>query len=282
MTIQPSGVSSFSGSRYSGSPVRNDDHRAVLEQAAGVAFAHELHQVGAEGDVEDRFRIGGGNRLHHRAGVDLALRRPLLVDPLDVGTLLRHQLLEHRDRGLAVFIVRRDRRPALGRQFCGLFHQHRRLHVVGRTQAEGVAVALRPGDGVGQRFGGEEEHLLLVGEIADGEADVGQERAGQHRDVLARHQFVGGGLRIGRLAAVILGDDDELLAVDAAGGVDFLDRELPALAIGLGEGRQQRIAVDLADLDLALRHGGLRHAARPRSPSPRPANISRRIPNLHC
>ncbi len=93
----------------------------------------------------------------------------------------------------------------------------------------------------------------------------GQERARQHRHVLARHQFVGRGLRVRRLAAVILGDDDELLAVDAAGGVDLLDRELPALAIGLGERRQQRIAVDLADLDLALaparRHGAAAMAA---------------------
>src|SRR5207244_5174039 len=63
-----------------------------------------------------------------------------------------------------------------------------------------------------------------------------------------------------RLAAVILGDDDELLAVDAARRVDFLDRKLPALAIGFGEGGQQRIAVDLADLDLTLRHRAAGHA----------------------
>ncbi len=99
----------------------------------------------------------------------------------------------------------------------------------------------------------------------------GQERAGQHRDVLARHQLVGRGLRIRRLAAVVLGDDDELLAVDAAGRVDLLHRELPALAIGLGEGRQQRVAVDLADLDLALRHGrNARHAAQPAIANPAP------------
>ena len=78
------------------------DHRAPLEQAAGVAFAHKLHQIGAEGDIEDRFRIGRGNRLHYRTRVDFALRWPLLVDPLDIGTLFRHQFLEHRNRGLAI------------------------------------------------------------------------------------------------------------------------------------------------------------------------------------
>ncbi|MGY4436415.1 hypothetical protein ACVWWO_008892 [Bradyrhizobium sp. F1.13.1] len=77
---------------------------------------------------------------------------------------------------------------------------------------------------------------------------------------LARHQLVGRGLRIRRLAAVVLGHDDELLAVDAAGCVDLFDRKLPALAIGLGECRQQRVAVDLADLDV-FRQGRMSHAA---------------------
>jgi hypothetical protein len=40
-----------------------------------------------------------------------------------------------------------------------------------------------------------------------------------------------------------------LAAVCATGGVDFFDRELPTLAIRFGESGQQRIAVDLADLD---------------------------------
>src|SRR5262249_35355882 len=102
---------------------------------------------------------------------------------------------------------------------------------------------------------GEKKYLLLVGKVADGKADIGEERAGEHRDVLARHQLVGGGLRIGRLAAVVLGDHDQLLAIDAAGGVDLLHGKLPALAVRLGEGRQGRVAVDLADLDFALRHG---------------------------
>ena len=53
-------------------------------------------------------------------------------------------------------------------------------------------------------------------------------------------QFVGRGHRIGRLAAIVLRDHLELLAADAAGGVDLLERKLPALAIGLGEGRQRR------------------------------------------
>ena len=53
----------------------------------GIALAHELYEIGAEGDVEDGFRIGRGDGLHDGTRVDLALRRPLLVDPLDIGAL---------------------------------------------------------------------------------------------------------------------------------------------------------------------------------------------------
>ena len=60
---------------------------------------------------------------------------------------------------LAVFVVRIDDRPALLLQLRRLGHQHRRLHVGRGAQAEGVAVAVLPDDLVGQRLGGEEEHL---------------------------------------------------------------------------------------------------------------------------
>jgi hypothetical protein len=51
-------------------------------------------------------------------------------------------------------------------------------------------------------------------------------------------------------------DDLEFLAVDAAGCVDFVERELPALAIGFGEGGDRRVGVDLADLDRVVGGGG--------------------------
>jgi len=76
----PSGVSSFKGSRYSGSPVRKLTTERSLNRPRVLPSAHEFDQIGAEGDVENRFRICGGDRLHHRTRVDLALRRPLLFD----------------------------------------------------------------------------------------------------------------------------------------------------------------------------------------------------------
>src|SRR5690606_40823196 len=63
-----------------------------------------------------------------------------------VGLLRLHQLLEGVDRRLAVLVVRVDDRPALLVELHRLGDQHRRLHVRGRTQAIGVAVAVGPGD----------------------------------------------------------------------------------------------------------------------------------------
>jgi hypothetical protein len=50
-------------------------------------------------------------------------------------------------------------------------------------------------------------------------------------------------------------DHLELLAVDAARRVDLFERELPTLAIGLGEGGDRRVGVDLADLDRVVGGG---------------------------
>ena len=214
------------------------DHRAVLKRAARVALAHELHEVAAELDIEDRVGLGGVDRFENRASVDLALRRPLLRHPLDVGALGGEQLLENCDGRLPIFIVRRDRRPSLGRKLGGFLRQHGRLHVIRGAKAEGVAVALGPGDRVGQRLAGDEQHLLLRRKIRDRESDIGEKGSGQQGNAVVRDKLVRRGHRVRRLAAVVLGNDDERLAIDAALGVDLLDGELPSLAIGLGKLRQ--------------------------------------------
>jgi hypothetical protein len=65
------------------------------------------------------------------------------------------------------------------------------------------------------------------------EADIGQEGAAQRVDLLVGHQFVGQPHRILGLAAVVAADHLELAAEHAAGGIDLLDGQLPAVAIGL-------------------------------------------------
>ena len=80
---------------------------------------------------------------------------------------------------------------------------------------------------------------------------------------LARDQLLGDAHRVARVAVVVARDHLELLAEHAAGGVDLLDRELPALLVRLEEGGLRLVAVDLADLDGALRAGaGRRRRAR--------------------
>ena len=58
--------------------------------------------------------------------------------------------------------------------------------------------------------------MLLLGEIGERETNVGKETAGNEGDAIARHEFVRGGDRIARLAAVVARDDLERLAIDAA------------------------------------------------------------------
>jgi hypothetical protein len=82
---------------------------------------------------------------------------------------------------------------------------------------------LGEGDRVGQRLGGEEEDLLLLCVVGHREANVGEEGSREHHDAVARDEFVG--------------------------RVDLVERELPALAIGLGEGGDRRVGADFADLD---------------------------------
>jgi hypothetical protein len=189
-----------------------------------------------------------------------APRSRLLGHELDVGLRLLDHGLERFDPGLAVFEVRIDQRPALLLGGDCIRHQHRHLHVGRGPQAEGVAVAVLPGDLVGQRLGGEEEHLLLAGELGDGEPDVGEERAGDDVDALARDQLVGDAHRVAGIGAVVARHHLELLAKHAALGVDLLDRELPPFLVGVEERRLGLVAVELADLDRALREGG--HADR--------------------
>ena len=231
------------------------EHLDALEDAALAALAHELGEVGAEQRGEDRVGLGVGQRLRHRAGIDLAERRRLLGDELDVGLLLLEELLERRRRRLAVLVVRIDDRPALLLELGGVGNQHRRLHVGRGAQAEGVGVAGIPDDLVGQRLGGDEQRLALLGEVGDGEADVRREGADQEGDLLAAQQLLGDAHRVGRIAVVVAAHDLDLLAQHAARGIDLLDRELPALLVGLEEGGEDLVAVELAELDRVLRGG---------------------------
>jgi hypothetical protein len=56
------------------------DHALALEQAARIALADKLGEIGREQHVEDGVRLGISQRLHHAAGVHLAQRCGLLGD----------------------------------------------------------------------------------------------------------------------------------------------------------------------------------------------------------
>jgi hypothetical protein len=196
---------------------------------------------------------GLASRLRHAARVDLAQGRGLLGHELHVGLRSLEQLLEGCHGRLAVFVVGVHDGPALLLELGGLGHQHGGLHVGAGAQAEGVLVAALPGDLVGQRFAGKEEELLLLGKVGHGQAGVRQEGAGEHVDLFARDEFFGHAHGVAGVGVVVARDQLDLLAVDAARGIDFIDGEFHPLLVGLEEGRLRLVAVDLTDLDDALR-----------------------------
>jgi len=77
-----------------GFPGEQRDDRAFLEQAAGVSGADEIGEVGGGSGVEDRFRVGLGQRMHGDTGVDAAQWRPLPADELDIRALGEQERLE--------------------------------------------------------------------------------------------------------------------------------------------------------------------------------------------
>ena len=83
-----------------------------------------------------------------------------------------------------------------------------------------------------------------------------EEAARQQDDALAADEFLGSADGIARCAVVVTRDDFQRPAIDAAALVDFLSRQLPALAIGLQERGNHFVAVDFADFDRALRRRG--------------------------
>ena len=232
--------------RFAGEQVHD---LAPAEEPARVALADELREIGSEQRAEDRVGLRGGERLDRRTCVDLAERRRLLRDDLHVGLPGLQQFAERVRGGLSVVVVRIDDRPALLLQPRRLGDQHGRLHVRRGAQPERVAVAVLPGELVGQRLGREEDELALLREVADGEAHVRRERAHEHRRLLAADQLFRDAHGVTGVAVVVARDHLELPAADAAGCVDFLEREHPALAVGLEEGGEGLVRIEFADAD---------------------------------
>ena len=229
------------------------DHFTALEEASRVAFAYELGQVSAEQDIENRVGLGVGHGLHHAARIHLAQRRCLLGHKLDVRLSGLEQLLEAGGGRLTVLVVGVHDGPALFLHGDGIGHQHGDLHVSRGAQAVGVAVAVLPDDLVSQRLRGQKENFLLLGKVGQRQADVRQEGAGQDIDFFTREQLFGGAHGFAGVGVVVTDDQLEFFAVDAACGIDLFNRQVHAFFVGLEKSGLGFVAVDLTDLDDALR-----------------------------
>ena len=131
--------------------------------------------------------------------------------------------------------------------------------------------------------GGDEQlrHLLGVHVFLDRRIRRRAEALEDQQDLVALDQLARLLDRLGRAVAVVVGDEVDLAAVDAAFGVDLLEIGRDRLADqAVGRGRTA-IGIDVADLDLGVAGAGIvfllreRRGRRDRQPRTRSAVNSR-------
>jgi hypothetical protein len=115
-------------------------------------------------------------------------------------------------------------------------------------------MAVRPGDRLRKRLGGEEEGLVHLGEIRDSQSHIAEIRPREEMDLLPRHQLlrVLDGLR--RISLIISEQNLDSSSQQTTRGVDLVHGHLDRLAIRLGEtGGDAAVGVDLSNPDRPLR-----------------------------
>ena len=108
------------------------------------------------------------------------------------------------------------------------------LEIVDEADAEDVVAFL--GDGRIGGAGGDQGDFRGLGERGDLEGAAGRHFAEDGDDFVAGEQFFGDGGRLAGLGLVVLGDEFELAAEDAAGGVEFFEGQQNSFVLGLAKG----------------------------------------------
>ena len=231
-----------------------------IEFASGLLFIAEnpsttLHKIS---EIYDRIAFAGVGKYSEFEDLRIAVAEATSVLMEGGGVRVGSEALTQLAVAEHLGEFRQDLQVLLGRRFR---HQHGRLHVRGGTQAESVAIAVLPDDLVGERLGGDEQGLPLLGEVGDGEAHVRREGADQEGGTLAAQQLLGDTHRVARYAVVVTTHDLDLAAEHAARSIHFLDHRGRDLGHGrsvratrAGERRQRR------DLDVAIEELRATHA----------------------
>ena len=198
---------------------RHDDGLGIGALQLGKLCAHVLGALvhGLDGPDGDTLL------LHHLAEVFSGAATPVIVDDEEID-LLQFELVDDplERRGL-------DRRR--------------------RRDAEDVGIA---GRGDLARRGGLDHHRRFVFHQLGhhGKRQARAPRPHQHRHLVAGDQLFGDGGGLGRIALVVLDDEFELLAENAALCVDLIGRDLGAVDdVGTGCGERTRKRFIDADLD---------------------------------
>ena len=251
-------------------PQRDDHVEVALADGQVLGLAEEAVRLGLldEGDViaapdgrEDHVRLGLEQGIDVRSEVALTELRPHFGHDLHVGP----ELLQLGDEVLAhpvpVLVIGAGDGVPLERL---LGHQDgRRASLdegVGR-RAEGVPVSLvlRQGRRLGD--GDEEDGLVLLGHLRDGQGHAAVNDAGEEIDLLLEDEVAGLAHSHVGLRLVVADDELELSPEHPSLAVDLLDGHLVAGDGGLGVGGSGSAqSVDDADLDGFL-GGGVRGRA---------------------
>jgi hypothetical protein len=236
-----------------------EELRLSAEQPEIARRTQEVHEVGAEHAGDHEIRRLGLQRRHVRGEVGGAELGPLLADDHDV----RPHYLEVRNEilgeVLAVLVVGRDRRHALdvGPALQVLGHDAADLDR-GQVGAADVRMTRLPGEPLRRREPADHEHLVLPTEIADRDRGAAVDADGHELDLLLEDHPAGLGDRLLDLAAHVGGDELEGTALEAAGGVRLVHRDLEAGADRVGDEREAAaVDVDQAELDRLAAPGRL-------------------------
>ena len=200
------------------------------------------------GDVEERVGLRRGQLLHLRRDGGVGRLVALLGDDRDPAAL--DALGEAAEQVLAEAVVLVEHRD-LGVRLGGLqvFRVDLRLGLV-RGLPAGRVRELRLVRAEDRGAGGHEQlrHLVLVEVVAHGEVVRGAERVDDREDLVLLDQPLGVRQRALRLVPVVVGDELDLAAVDAAVVVELLEEAVQRLgnrAVRRGRAAERIAAAEL-------------------------------------
>ena len=234
-------------------------HLVLLRHPERVELRHQSQRVGTGERQEEHVGVRLVDGAEPGAEVLRVERRAGHADHLAAELLERG--LELAPVGLAHRVVGVEDVDLLAHLVDDVLRQAGRLHARVRLVREVILVELRRAHELGAGDRVPVDGLVLLGDVHHRQRRAAGDGADQQLHVVLKDQLLGLADGRGGLGLVVLGDDLDLVAEDAALGVQLLDGHLDAprlvFAVALEDAD---LGAEVADLhDLGLRDGGCRH-----------------------